>query len=332
MLITVYRLALLALASQVIALAGCTIIPISKAPADLVDVPALDGLIGKNKNTVMETLGPPQITLGGDKESYLIYGGLGDTRDITVFIIPFPVGIGTTPEGGDLFCVLLEFDEEKILRDYNVDQIDTSWFYGKRMSSVSKCALAFFTPGELEPLTRGDAKMAAFLSQELHTKECDRKSRIYQNPEITGAKDAEVAEFYTSNSLFDGTSALHIQHWDPEGKPDRRFPVFDFWRDRDDNARHCNRIRLLPGMYLVAWRDLHVSSRWEESFLFEAEPGHTYRLVSETDTVWLKPIRSDGLVCRPRLGQPSGWFVVGWLKDETTGKVVPRTRKAQCLR
>jgi hypothetical protein len=124
---------------------GCGFVPIgSERPQELVDQSALDSLIGQDDQSILLSLGRPDAAFYSEKLSYFIYGALG--KRYQMLFLPFPVWESVAPER-ELYCVLLEFDEENIFRHYRMKH------HSKAMTNTSGCAYRFFTRKKLGTFT-----------------------------------------------------------------------------------------------------------------------------------------------------------------------------------
>jgi len=138
---------------------GCgALIPVgSERPQKLVDKSVLDSMIGQDDQTVLLALGRPDLAFGNEKISYFTYGALGKMYQL-LFIIPIPTGMEIDPEG-ELYCVLLEFDEKNIFRRYRMKHHSSmvTKTHGSGVISYkiypSDCASIFFSQKELDTFT-----------------------------------------------------------------------------------------------------------------------------------------------------------------------------------
>ena len=146
-------------------LVGCIPVPIhSKKPPDFITQPTLDLLVGESKQSIVHTLGRPDAAYADDASSYFIYGAYGERYDLLfMFYVPFWV---EKSKRGELFCILLEFDNRNILRQYQIHQHGTAWS-GK--NKISDCALSFFSRKEFQALTveKAEEELEAILENEL---------------------------------------------------------------------------------------------------------------------------------------------------------------------
>lgn len=131
---------------------GCGFAPIgpgfgSEQPQELVGQSVLDSLIGQDKQSILFSLGRPEATLYSENASFFIYGAQGEQYQIGVTgFPPFPL-VDVVP--GDLYCVLLEFDEENIFHSYRMKH---RWL-GDNQRVPYDCAFPFFTQEELGTFT-----------------------------------------------------------------------------------------------------------------------------------------------------------------------------------
>ena len=137
---------------------GATLEIGSEHPQELVDQSALDSLIGENKQSILLSLGRPDAAFDSEKSSYLIYGAYG--KQYEIYFVFVPVWGGVDPEG-ELFCVLLEFDEENIFRRYRMKHYSLM----DKNRTPSDCAFSFFTQKEINTFTDRD-EVAADMYQD----------------------------------------------------------------------------------------------------------------------------------------------------------------------
>jgi hypothetical protein len=145
---------------------GCIPVPVgSEYPPVLVDRSTLDSMIGENKESILASLGRPNASFASDTSSYLIYGAHGGEYQ-ALLMVWVPVAGQKSPEG-KLFCVLLEFDDEKIFRRYKINRHSKVW---SEIDNVSDCAFSFFTQEELGTLAAKDADVEVLLTKALREK------------------------------------------------------------------------------------------------------------------------------------------------------------------
>jgi hypothetical protein len=154
---------------------GCVPIPVgSENPPGLVDQSTLDSLIGQNKESILDLLGRPDAAFSSEKSSYFIYGAHGGEYQV-LLMVWVPIA-GHKDEEGTLYCVLLEFDEENIFRQYEINA-HSSW---SSKSTVSDCALSFFTREELGTLTVVKDEEIEFLLMKSLRKKATQENRDAQ--------------------------------------------------------------------------------------------------------------------------------------------------------
>ena len=106
-------------------LVGCIPVPVgSKYPPALVGESALESMIGENNESILVSLGSPGVVLSSETSTYYIYGAHGSEYQ-ALLMVWVPVAGQESPKG-KLFCVLLEFDDEKIFRRYKIIGIRNS--------------------------------------------------------------------------------------------------------------------------------------------------------------------------------------------------------------
>lgn len=168
-------------------LVGCIPVPVgSKYPPALVGESALESMIGENNESILVSLGSPGVVLSSETSTYYIYGAHGSEYQ-ALLMVWVPVAGQKSPKG-KLFCVLLEFDDEKIFRRYKINRHSKFW---SEIDNVSDCALSFFTPEELEALMTEDAVLAdSFVEKELQQRaeegDFDAQWRLYSRRKHDG--------------------------------------------------------------------------------------------------------------------------------------------------
>ena len=81
----------------------------------------LDDLIGAQKEIILNNFGPPEEVLSNQELSYYLYSGTGEALAFFIFI--------PAPFIGRQHCLLLEFDNKDVLKDYYLQSDDTPYDY-----------------------------------------------------------------------------------------------------------------------------------------------------------------------------------------------------------
>ena len=95
---------------------GCAISDPDEWPRDFVQRSALPKLIGKHENEVLKELGAPTYFVKRQGAVSYLYQDLDE--DTVLFVLLLPLG---QKKGAEVSCVLLDFDEKRILREYKID-------------------------------------------------------------------------------------------------------------------------------------------------------------------------------------------------------------------
>jgi len=81
----------------------------------------LEDLIGARKEVILNNYGPPEQILSNQELSYYLYSGTGEALAFFIFI--------PAPFIGRQHCLLLEFDNKDVLKDYYLQSDNTPYDY-----------------------------------------------------------------------------------------------------------------------------------------------------------------------------------------------------------
>lgn len=139
----VYLLLRIGAMALLLSISGCTPIAVSVVdtwPDDFPQKNVLTELVGKHESEVLQKLGHPTYFVKRNDLFYFVYENLEDGTYIDMFFL-VPVWGGSDNK---LSCVLLKFDQHKLLQSYEVASASAATNRNNKMMS---------SPGYYEPIT-----------------------------------------------------------------------------------------------------------------------------------------------------------------------------------
>ena len=97
---------------------GCAISDPDEWPGDFVQRNALPQLIGKHESEVLKELGAPTYFVSRESGVSYLFQDIDEDTVILVFLLP----LGQR-KGAEVNCVLLNFDQKRILREYKIHSV-----------------------------------------------------------------------------------------------------------------------------------------------------------------------------------------------------------------